>query len=436
MKQPASLSNSFCFALDPLAVEGLDFNQQTQSQLDRAASASYGQSSSTNALNGHVAVDAQQGGSSGQVPGTLLDYPFSLSSSVVSSPSVYSPISLPQLGDRSLFEISGPPSWESSRLSENNTDASLKDSDFEKRMALNSAQHSVAGQSRLSASLANVQQQHVHPSQIFSNNDQHSQHQYQHLHSHHDEPRISFGSVFETQANMYDLSDLSDLPASAPVQSALIPEPAVVSTNTTSTPLPTKTTSTTTTPSTTNAASSPTCTNCQTQTTPLWRRDSKGQPLCNACGLFLKLHGVVRPLSLKKNVIKKRNRGGGAAAAAAGSPGVATSRRRGSTVDTSGNRKSNSSTILSTMGSSTSNTTTQPLPVVSTTSTSANISKKSSSPRRNSVALGTSGAKAGGGLKQVLALATAAKQEATESGGYNGGAAAGSSQWDWLKMSI
>ncbi|KAI6357343.1 mediator complex subunit [Pyricularia grisea] len=54
-----------------------------------------------------------------------------------------------------------------------------------------------------------------------------------------------------------------------------------------------------------------TCTNCATQTTPLWRRNPEGQPLCNACGLFLKLHGVVRPLSLKTDVIKKRNRGSG-----------------------------------------------------------------------------------------------------------------------------
>ncbi|KAK3671488.1 Sodium- and chloride-dependent GABA transporter 1 [Recurvomyces mirabilis] len=57
-----------------------------------------------------------------------------------------------------------------------------------------------------------------------------------------------------------------------------------------------------------------TCTNCFTQTTPLWRRNPEGHPLCNACGLFLKLHGVVRPLSLKTDVIKKRNRGSGNAA--------------------------------------------------------------------------------------------------------------------------
>ncbi|ORZ18322.1 hypothetical protein BCR41DRAFT_283392, partial [Lobosporangium transversale] len=50
------------------------------------------------------------------------------------------------------------------------------------------------------------------------------------------------------------------------------------------------------------------CTNCSTQNTPLWRRNPEGLPLCNACGLFLKLHGVVRPLSLKTDVIKKRNR--------------------------------------------------------------------------------------------------------------------------------
>lgn len=62
-----------------------------------------------------------------------------------------------------------------------------------------------------------------------------------------------------------------------------------------------------------------TCTNCFTQTTPLWRRNPEGHPLCNACGLFLKLHGVVRPLSLKTDVIKKRNRGSGNAPVGASS---------------------------------------------------------------------------------------------------------------------
>ncbi|KAF5671375.1 GATA zinc finger [Fusarium denticulatum] len=58
-------------------------------------------------------------------------------------------------------------------------------------------------------------------------------------------------------------------------------------------------------------SASVTCTNCFTQTIPLWRRNPEGQPLCNACGLFLKLHGVVRPLSLKTDVIKKRKLGSG-----------------------------------------------------------------------------------------------------------------------------
>lgn len=57
-----------------------------------------------------------------------------------------------------------------------------------------------------------------------------------------------------------------------------------------------------------NDSTQPTCQNCTTSTTPLWRRDEIGSVLCNACGLFLKLHGRARPISLKTDVIKSRNR--------------------------------------------------------------------------------------------------------------------------------
>ncbi|GAB7346878.1 hypothetical protein MBLNU459_g1959t1 [Dothideomycetes sp. NU459] len=50
------------------------------------------------------------------------------------------------------------------------------------------------------------------------------------------------------------------------------------------------------------------CQNCGTTITPLWRRDDNGHTICNACGLYHKLHGVHRPLQLKKTEIKRRRR--------------------------------------------------------------------------------------------------------------------------------
>ncbi|XP_051965259.1 GATA-binding factor 1-A-like [Xyrauchen texanus] len=50
------------------------------------------------------------------------------------------------------------------------------------------------------------------------------------------------------------------------------------------------------------------CANCQTSTTTLWRRNISGEPVCNACGLYFKLHNVNRPLSMKKEAIQTRNR--------------------------------------------------------------------------------------------------------------------------------
>nr|AAF15275.1 zinc finger transcription factor Gata4 [Danio rerio] len=50
------------------------------------------------------------------------------------------------------------------------------------------------------------------------------------------------------------------------------------------------------------------CTNCQPTTTTLWRRNAEGEPVCNACGLYMKLHGVPRPLAMKKEGIQTRKR--------------------------------------------------------------------------------------------------------------------------------
>eukprot|EP00090_Calanus_glacialis_P009038 TRINITY_DN17370_c0_g1_i1.p1 TRINITY_DN17370_c0_g1~~TRINITY_DN17370_c0_g1_i1.p1 ORF type:complete len:426 (-),score=16.63 TRINITY_DN17370_c0_g1_i1:1554-2831(-) len=50
------------------------------------------------------------------------------------------------------------------------------------------------------------------------------------------------------------------------------------------------------------------CANCKTTATTLWRRNQNGEPVCNACGLYYKLHNVPRPLTMKKDGIQTRNR--------------------------------------------------------------------------------------------------------------------------------
>ncbi|ODM96885.1 GATA-binding factor A [Orchesella cincta] len=50
------------------------------------------------------------------------------------------------------------------------------------------------------------------------------------------------------------------------------------------------------------------CSNCGTFSTTLWRRNNEGEPVCNACGLYYKLHGVNRPLAMRKDGIQTRKR--------------------------------------------------------------------------------------------------------------------------------
>ncbi|KAI0149598.1 hypothetical protein GGR57DRAFT_226713 [Xylariaceae sp. FL1272] len=122
-----------------------------------------------------------------------------------------------------------------------------------------------------------------------------------------------------------------------------------------------------------------TCTNCFTQTTPLWRRNPEGQPLCNACGLFLKLHGVVRPLSLKTDVIKKRNRGSGTSLPVGGSSTRSKKGGNSASGTTSGPASRKNSTLA-----------------ISTSSSSAPVTTPPATNRAGSVIEGESPASAGG----------------------------------------
>lgn len=81
------------------------------------------------------------------------------------------------------------------------------------------------------------------------------------------------------------------------------------------------------------------CTNCGTQTTTIWRRNLKGEMVCNACGLYYKLHGVDRPHTMRRDTIHTRRRrpkgsgkgSGGGSSSGSGNPAQADHHDRPST---------------------------------------------------------------------------------------------------------
>ncbi|KAJ7016214.1 hypothetical protein C8F04DRAFT_1164036 [Mycena alexandri] len=52
----------------------------------------------------------------------------------------------------------------------------------------------------------------------------------------------------------------------------------------------------------------PKCSHCLTRQTSVWRRSKTGAQVCNACGVYARLRGKERPLSLRRNKIKPRTK--------------------------------------------------------------------------------------------------------------------------------
>ncbi|KAK4047536.1 hypothetical protein OIV83_005323 [Microbotryomycetes sp. JL201] len=72
-------------------------------------------------------------------------------------------------------------------------------------------------------------------------------------------------------------------------------------------------------PLTTETVDSPQCSHCGSMSTPLWRRGPNDELLCNACGLYQKLHNKSRPLEFLTQATSAKRAANGAAAQAAAS---------------------------------------------------------------------------------------------------------------------